>query len=129
QSERPRSPMYDPGGTPRVLAPAWCQALAPGPLASPNSSQVPDLWSGGQGNGRGADRASDPTAGRAIDAATASRTNRAARKTPSPLYPACVPMSRSGLRACVVGPGVRRAGRSTAEPGADAGPAAPQAPP
>ena len=56
-----------------------------------------------------ADRASDPTAGRAIDAATASRTNRAARKTASPLYPACGRMSWLGLRACVVGPGVRRA--------------------
>jgi len=38
-------------------------------------------------------------------------------------------MSQPDRRCQRVWPGVRRAGRSTAEPGADAGPAAPQAPP
>jgi hypothetical protein len=38
-------------------------------------------------------------------------------------------MSHLDLRSLRVRPGVRRAGLPKAEPGADAGPAAPQAPP
>jgi hypothetical protein len=42
--------------------------------------------------------------------------------------PGCLPRATWDQGALQVRPGVRRAGRPTAEPGADAGPAAPQAP-
>jgi hypothetical protein len=101
--------------------PACCGSSV---LRSPRSRQYPCEWAPGLGSAKPI--ACDATVGSDLDAVTASWTTGSEAGGCAHHRTACR-ASHLDQRALRLRPGVRRGGPPKAEPGADAGPAAPQA--
>jgi hypothetical protein len=99
--------------------------LRPSLLRSPRSCQNPCEWTPGLGSAKPI--ACDATAGSDLDAVAASWT--IGSEGDGGAHTGLPAVRASWITGPRMWPGVRRAGLAKAEPGADAGPAAPQSPP